>query len=131
MPRIALDREDLGKLLKYALAHCECKCPEERDPETCIILAELAKFYGLKIPCLDDFGGFSEKTFADVIKDIEARRGKKIEEFMSEIKIAGIRCLQDQIDKMDAEFAIDVLKTYSKRRGKETIKMIGETKESE
>jgi len=126
MPRVALDREDLGKLLKYALAHCECKCPEERDPETCIILAELAKLYGLRIPCLDDFGGFSEKTFTEVIKDIEMRRGKKIEEFMLEIKTSGIKCLQDQIDKMDAEFAMDVLKTYGKRQGRKTIRVIDE-----
>ncbi len=126
MPRVALDREDLGKLLKYALAHCECKCPEERDPETCIILAELAKLYGLRIPCLDDFGGFSEKTFTEVIKDIEMRRGKKIEEFMLEIKTSGTKCLQDQIDKMDAEFAMDVLKTYGKRRGRKTIRVIDE-----
>lgn len=111
-----LDKEDLVKIIKYAFAHCEYKCPAERDPETCIILAEISKLLGLKLPCYDEFGEFTEDTFRGIIKEIENRRGKSIEEVIQELKEKGPTCLQDQIDEIDATFAIEVIKAFNKRR---------------
>jgi len=115
--QVVIDKDDLAKILKYAFAHCECKCPAERDPEACIILAELSKLLGLKLPCYDEFGEFTESTFRKIIEEIEVRRGKNIEEVIQELKERGPTCLQDQIDEIDATFAIEVIKAFNKRRG--------------
>jgi len=113
---VALSKEDLVRVLKYAFAHCECKCPAERDPETCVVLAELSKLLGLKLPCQDEFGDFTEESFTELIREIERRRGKSIDEFLSEVREAGPKCLQDQIDEMDATFALEVLRAMRRRK---------------
>lgn len=121
--QLSLDREDIIKIIKYAFAHCEYKCPAERDPETCIILAELSKMLGLKLPCYDEFGEFTENTFRSIIKEIENRRGKSIEEVIRELREKGPTCLQDQIDEIDATFALEVIKAFNKRRS-DKVKLV-------
>lgn len=111
---VKIPKDFLIKIIKYAFKHCEYVCPAERDPETCIILSFLAKKLNLKLPCADEFGDFSENTFKNIIKEIEKRRGKKIEEVLKEIKEHGYKCLQDQIDEMDAIFALQIIKAYKK-----------------
>ncbi len=119
---IDIEIDDLKKIYDYALSHCREICPEKRDPYTCIIIVEIGKLLGVSPPCVEDYGGFSEKTFKDLIKEIENRRGKTIEQVLEEIRDKGYKSLQDQIDEMDGRFALDVLKAYEKRRKKEEEK---------
>ncbi|HDD63738.1 MAG: hypothetical protein DRJ32_00560 [Thermoprotei archaeon] len=116
---------DLEKLFRYALAHCEYVCPERRDPETCIIMSILSKKFGIKLPCEEDYGEFKRETFEKLIKEIEIRRGKKIDEVIRELEKNGYKSLQDQIDHNDAIFAVEVLRAYDKR------KLLSEEKEKE
>ncbi len=111
---VKIPKSFLIKILQYAFKHCEYVCPAERDPETCIILAYLARLTNLELPCSDEFGNFTEASFRAIIKEIEQRRGKSIEEVLRDIKEQGYKCLQDQIDEMDALFALQVLRAFKK-----------------
>ena len=116
---ISIEIDDLKRIYNYALSHCREVCPEKRDPDTCIVIVEIGKLLGISPPCVEDYGGFSEKTFKELIKEIENRRGKTIDQVLEEIRDKGYRSLQDQIDEMDGQFALDVLKAYEKRKRKE------------
>ncbi len=116
MKEISLDVEDLRRLYKYVLTHCNETCPAERDPETCIVVVELGRILGMAPPCVEDYGGFDEETFRRIIKDIETRWGKRIEDVLVEIRERGYRSLQDQIDEMDGSFALGVLQAYGRRK---------------
>jgi len=99
------------------MAFCEERCPEGRDPEACVILAECLK--ALKMsppPCIVDFGGFDKNTFIKLIEDIERRRGKPIREALEEIRRNGYKSLQDQIDEIDGRFALKVKEVYDRRK---------------
>jgi len=49
----------------------------------------------------------SPKAFFNAkIRDIERRRGKKVQDVLAEFKEKGCRTMEDQIDKMDAVVAI-------------------------
>ena len=115
---VKIPKSFLVKILQYAFKHCEYVCPAERDPETCIILAYLARLTNLELPCSDEFGNFTEASFRAIIREIERRRGKSIEEVLRDIKEQGYKCLQDQIDEMDAKFALQILKIYKKMHQK-------------
>ncbi|OYT63001.1 MAG: hypothetical protein B6U69_00150 [Thermofilum sp. ex4484_15] len=115
---VVIREEDFIRLLKYALAFCEERCPEGRDPEACYVLAESLKALKLKPPpCIIDFGGFSKTVFIKIIEDIERRRGKPIEEALEEIRKNGYRSLQDQIDEIDGHFALKLKEIYERRKG--------------
>ncbi len=116
--KIEMTIEDLKKIYSYALSHCREVCPEKRDPDTCIIMVEIGKLLNMAPPCVEDYGGFGEKVFKNLIKEIEDRRGKTINEVLEEIRDKGYKSLQDQIDEMDGQFALDVLKAYEKRKKK-------------
>jgi len=118
---VSLDLEDLKRIYRYVLTHCNEACPADRDPETCVVVVELGKALGIVPPCVEDYGGFDEETFRKLIEDIEARWGKKIEEVLGEIKKRGYRSLQDQIDEMDGSFALGVLRAYEKRKRRGAI----------
>jgi len=114
--KITISISDLRKLYKYALNHCRELCPAERDAETCILMIELGRKLGLRPPCHEDYGDFSEKTFDSIVKEIEDRYGKKITDFISETERRGPRSLQEQTDVMEGKFALEVIEAYRKRR---------------
>lgn len=113
---VLISKDLLRKLLKYALSHCYERCPAERDAETCVLLFDLISEIDpeLKPPCIYDYGNFNEKTFKDIIRDIEKRRGKKLEEVIHELKTHGFRNLKDQEDYIDGIFALQVVEVYKK-----------------
>lgn len=114
-----ISAKDLEGLIRYAKAHCEAKCPQERDAEVCIRLIELCSGMGLEPPaCFEETEGFSKKFFSDKIKEIEKRRSKPIEDLLSEIRDGGPKTLEDEIDRIDGEFAIDALKAIGEREKK-------------
>ncbi|MCD6368368.1 MAG: hypothetical protein J7L38_01060 [Thermoproteales archaeon] len=124
MVEICFSREGVKKILDYALAHCRDECPEKRDPYTCVILVKLREILGLEPPpCIEDYGGFDEKTFTALIKDIEKRWGMGIEDVLKELKSKGARTLQDKIDLVDAEFALTVLRILKNREEERFFKV--------
>lgn len=107
----------IEKIVRYALSVCQDRCPSERDPETCIYLVSLCKILGLgQPPCIIDYGNYEAKTFNKVIKDLERKYKIKIQEFISTIKKRGPRNLEENIDYMEAEFAIGILKALSNKQ---------------
>jgi len=118
MRKIVLSEEYLKKLLNYALTHCESVCPSKRDPSTCLLLVELRRALNMPDPpCVEDYGGFDEKTFRKIVKDIEKRWGKSIKEVLIELKQKGPKNLQEQIDQIDGEFALNIIKVFKENRG--------------
>ncbi len=104
------------KIVRYALALCQDRCPTERDPEACIYLVKLCKILGLGgPPCLEEYENFSPTTFRSVVRDIERKYSMKIDEFLRKVRSRGPRNLEENADLMEAEFAIGVMKALSKR----------------
>ncbi|MEJ5292263.1 MAG: hypothetical protein WHS82_01585 [Candidatus Methanosuratincola sp.] len=111
-----ISTKELEGLIKYAKAQCESKCPQERDAETCVRLIELCIEMGLEPPiCYEETEGFSRKFFSSKIREIEKRRCKPIEELLSEIRSLGPKTLEDEIDRIDGEFAIEALRVIGAR----------------
>ncbi len=113
----------LEKLVRYALAMCQDRCPAERDPEACYYLISLCKILGLgKPPCMEsDYAELSEKAFLSIIREIEHKYGMKIQEFLRRARARGPRSLEERTDLMEAEFAFGMLKILSSLRGKSII----------
>ena len=108
--------KDLEGIVKYAKTQCEDKCPADRDPEVCLALIELCNCLGAERPaCCAETGGFSKKFFAEKIREIERRRGKKIQEVLTDISAKGVRTLEDDIVRIDGEFALKAMKAIDER----------------
>jgi len=105
----------LEKLVRYALATCQDRCPAERDPEACYYLVHLCKILGLgKPPCLEtDYAEFSEDVFINILRDVERKYGVKAQEFLKRVRARGPRSLEENTDFMEAEFAVGMLKVMS------------------
>lgn len=108
--------KDLKGILKYARTHCDDRCPADRDPSICLGLIEACKEAGEPMPnCFEETDGFSKAFFSSKIRDLEKRRGKKVQDIVAEFKKDGVKALEDQIDKMDAEFALSAIKAINDR----------------
>jgi len=114
---ISLKIEELRALLKYALAHCSCNCPAERDLETCLLIVRLCEKAGIKAPpCVEEMGGFGIEEFQRKIRDIEQRHRKPIAEVLSEFEKEGTITLQDEVDRIEGSFAVKMLDVLSKEK---------------
>ncbi|MDI9644570.1 MAG: hypothetical protein QFX35_05065 [Candidatus Verstraetearchaeota archaeon] len=108
--------KELEGLIRYAKAQCEAKCPQERNAEICIRLIELCKVVDVEPPlCYEETDGFSKGFFFAKIREIERRRNKPIEEFLLELKEGGPKTLEDEIDRIDGEFAVEALRAIDSR----------------
>ncbi|MDD1776394.1 MAG: hypothetical protein LUP94_03465 [Candidatus Methanomethylicus sp.] len=115
-----INDKDLEGLVNYAKTQCQDKCPAERDPNICLALIDTCECLKLEMPaCCEETNGFSKKYFLDKIKEIEKRRGKKIQEVLADVSKKGIKTLEDDIDRMDAEFALDTIKAIDARAKRE------------
>ncbi|MBC7120769.1 MAG: hypothetical protein H5T33_04215 [Candidatus Methanosuratus sp.] len=111
--------KEIEGLIKYAKAQCELKCPQERDAETCMRLIELCIEMNLEPPsCFEETEGFSRKFFSAKIREIEKRRCKPIEDLLSEIRSKGPKTLEDEIDRIDGEFALESIRAMDARTSK-------------
>jgi hypothetical protein len=107
---------DLDGIIKYAKTQCEDKCPADRDPETCLALIYLCECLKADKPsCYEETEGFSKKFFSGKVKEIEKKRGKKIQEVLAEISKKGVRALEDDLDRMEGEFALKAMKAIDER----------------
>ncbi len=115
--KVEIDRQDLENVVRYALVQCREMCPEGRDPEACVSLVLLTKELGVEPPpCVKDYGGFSIDVFQKLIREIERKRGMRVEEIFERFRKFGIRCLEDSSDYLELTFAIGVIRAL-KRRG--------------
>ncbi|MGQ9759065.1 MAG: hypothetical protein ACUVQ5_00600 [Candidatus Methanomethylicaceae archaeon] len=104
------------RILSYARVHCEDRCPAERDPEVCLALIELCKELGVKSPpCVEETEGFGKGYFLSKIREIEKRRGKSIRDVLKEFEDLGVRNLEEDIDRMEGEFALKAIKAINER----------------
>lgn len=111
-----ISEKDLIRIISYARAHCENKCPADRDPEVCLALVEICKELDLEPPeCVQEMGGFVKSYFLAKIREVEQRRGKPIKEVLKEYEIVGVRNFEEHIDRMEADFAIRAIKAIDKR----------------
>jgi hypothetical protein len=107
--------KDLARILRYAKSHCEDKCPADRDPEVCLALVELCRALSVEPPaCVEETNGLAKSYFVAKIKEIERRRGKPIKEVLKDFA-SRIRNFEENIDKMEAEFALKAIKAIDER----------------
>jgi len=110
---------DVEKIVRYAKSHCEDRCPADRDPEVCLALIEMCRSLKLDPPiCLEDTKGFTKAYFQAKIREIEKRWGKPVNEVLADFDSRGVKTLEENIDKMEAEFALNALKAISARAKK-------------
>ena len=113
-----ISEKDLVRIIKYARAHCENKCPADRDPEICLALIEYCRELDLEPPaCVQEMGGFVKSYFLAKIREVEQKRGKPIREVLREYELVGVRTLEEDIDRMEADFALRAIKAIDKRVG--------------
>ncbi|MEM3882397.1 MAG: hypothetical protein QXO23_03340 [Candidatus Methanomethyliaceae archaeon] len=111
-----ISEKDLIRIISYARAHCENKCPADRDPEVCLALLEICKELDLEPPeCVQEMGGFVKSYFLAKIREVEQRRGKPIKEVLKEYEVVGVRNFEEHIDRMEADFALRAIKAIDKR----------------
>ncbi|MCX8181544.1 MAG: hypothetical protein N3D12_00330 [Candidatus Methanomethyliaceae archaeon] len=111
-----ISEKDLIRIISYAKAHCENKCPADRDPEVCLALVEICKELELEPPaCVQETGGFVKSYFLAKIREVEQRRGKPIREVLKEYEVLGVRNFEEHIDRMEADFALRAIKAIDKR----------------
>ncbi len=97
-------------LVEYALAHCHYNCPAERKAENCIILVEITKKLNLPPPpCVEEMGGFNREIFEQKVKELEKKYGKPIGEILREFEKEGTKTLEEEIDRIEGSFAVEVL----------------------
>ena len=113
--------KDLARILRYAKSHCEDKCPADRDPEVCLALVELCRALSVEPPaCVEETNGLAKSYFVAKIKEIERRRGKPIKEVLKDFA-SRIRNFEENIDKMEAEFALKAIKAIDERAAERSV----------
>lgn len=113
------EREDLSGIVRYAKTHCEDRCPAERDPEACLALIEACDQVGAEPPiCYEETKGFSKAYFVAKIKEVEKRHGKPVREILAEYDSRGVKTLDENIERLEAEFALKAVKALEKRAEK-------------
>jgi hypothetical protein len=111
-----IDEIDLRRIIKYAKSYCEDRCPAEREPSICLALIEVCRILNIEAPpCVEETMGFSKSYFISKIRDIEKRWGKEIREVLREIEHNGVRHFEEEIDRMEAEFALKAIKAIDER----------------
>lgn len=109
MKEIRVRKEDLELLYEYALSHCKEVCPQERNPRTCLAMVKIGKLIGRYPPCVKSYGYFEKSFLKRMLKEIEIREGKRIKEFIKEMKQRNPRSLQEYEDSIDSEFIYNIL----------------------
>jgi hypothetical protein len=112
--------EDLERIIRYAKSHCEDRCPADRDPETCLALIDMCRSLKVDPPmCLQETNGFTKSYFQAKIREIEKKWGKPISEVLAGFQSNGVKTLEENIDKMEAEFAVSAVKAINARAKKQ------------
>jgi hypothetical protein len=110
------EKNDLPGIVRYAKTHCEERCPAERDPEACLTLIEVCNDTGEEMPpCYEDTKGFSKAYFVDKIREVEKKHGKPVREVLAEYDSKGVKTLDQNIERLEAEFALKAVKALDKR----------------
>ena len=110
-----MDR-DVANIIRYAKAQCEDRCPAERDPEVCLALISMCNSLKVDPPmCMDETKGFTKSYFLSKIREIEKRWGKPVNEVLADFEKKGVKTLEQNIDKMEAEFALKAIKAIDAR----------------
>jgi hypothetical protein len=112
-------KKDLSGIVKYAKIHCEDRCPAERDPEACLALIDMCSAAGEDPPlCYEDTKGFAKAFFVEKIREVEKRHGKPVREVLAEYDSRGIKTLDENIERLEAEFALRAVKALGQRAAK-------------
>jgi len=112
---------DLANIVKYAKSHCEDRCPAEREPEACLALIDMCNTLNEDPPlCYEETKGFAKAYFLAKIREVEKRHGKPVKEVLAEYSSQGVKTLEENIEKMEAEFALRAVKAID-NRDKETV----------
>jgi hypothetical protein len=115
MNEVSRDR-DIANIIRYAKVHCEDRCPADRDPEVCLALIDMCSSLKVDPPiCLEETKGFTKAYFLSRIREIEKRWGKPIGEVIADFEKKGVKTLEQNIDQMDAEFALRAVKAIDAR----------------
>jgi hypothetical protein len=111
--------KDLSGIVRYAKVHCEDRCPAERDPETCLALIEMCSAAGEDPPlCYEDTKGFSKAYFVGKIREVEKRHGKPVREVLAEYDSRGVKTLEENVERLEAEFALKAVRALDQRVAK-------------
>lgn len=111
------NEKDLANIVKYAKSHCEDRCPADRDPAACISLIEMCEILGEDPPlCFEDTKGFTKAYFVAKVKDAEKKHGKPIKAVLADYNLRGVKTLEDNIEKMEVEFALKAIKALDEKR---------------
>ncbi len=108
--------KDLSRIVKYAKSHCTDRCPSERDPEVCLALIDMCKAIGEDPPlCYDETMGFAKAYFIAKIREVEKKHRKPVREVLADYDSKGIRTLEENVERMEAEFALRAVKAIDQR----------------
>lgn len=113
---MAASEGDVERIIRYAKSHCEDRCPADREPEVCLALIDMCRSLKVDPPmCLEETNGFTKSYFQAKIREIEKRWGKPINEVLADFQTKGVKTLEENIDKMEGEFALKAVKAINAR----------------
>lgn len=108
--------KDLANIVKYAKSHCEDRCPADRDPAACIALINICEMLDEDPPlCFEDTKGFTKAYFVAKVKEVEKKHGRPINAVLAEYNSRGVKTLEDNVEKMEVEFAIKAIKALDEK----------------
>ena len=110
MVKVLVDIDDLKRIYNYALSHCNEVCPQKRDPKACLSMIKIGKIIDIYPPCVKSYGYFKKEALKKLLKEIEIREGRNIEDFIKEMKHRSPKNLQEYEDSIDSEFIYQILK---------------------
>lgn len=110
------NEKDLVNIVKYAKSHCEDRCPADRDPAVCIALIDMCEILNEDPPlCFEETKGFTKTYFVAKVKEVEKKHGRPIKAVLAEYNSHGVKTLEDNIEKMEVEFALKAIKALDDR----------------
>jgi hypothetical protein len=76
----------------------------------------MCKTLNVELPaCVEETNSLAKSYFLAKIKEIERRRSKPIKEVLKGFASSGIKNFEENIDKIEAEFALKAIKAIEER----------------
>jgi len=122
---VVVPLEVLERILRYAYVMCEEHCAERREARTCYYMYKLTRGLGLPPPpCAKDYGEFKREDFEAVVRSIVKKYKVNARVFVESRERRGVRSLEEQIDLIEAKFALDMLQLLDEEDGRRDLLIV-------
>ncbi len=106
----------LEKIVRYALSLCQDRCPEERDPETCLHLVRICRYLRIGCPpCSHEYGDYRVDVISEIVKSIERKYKLRARDFLALVERRGPKSLEESIDYAELKFALGLIEAMKRR----------------